>query len=377
MTVQKKSSEEARLTRLQSLKQSFNNPFRDKAGYKSITINKNVATRACLNENQLFPETVMKELLQETIQEFDPRLYPEPYGESLCKIIAQKNKVTPEQVIIGNGGDRIIDIVTRLALHPNDAAIIIEPTFSMYKHIIKVNNGKIRQFTLTPPPKFSLPVEEIMTSMDSSRDKLLFICSPNNPTGNQYAKENILSLIDAFPGLVILDEAYVEFSDYSLIDLLEKYPNVIILRTFSKLYGLAGLRIGYGLACEEIVKNLKQLLPAYNTNSFAIAMAKNVLKREELIASLTKEVCQERQRVYQKLQQIEGITPYPSQANFILFKIMSPEKKIEIQRKLQYEGILIKDVSNYPLCQDCFRFTICPKQKNESILRLLEKTMRN
>ncbi|MBD3190970.1 MAG: histidinol-phosphate transaminase [Candidatus Heimdallarchaeota archaeon] len=350
----------------------LNDPFQGKGGYKPQKITKKPELKVATNENLVFPKGIIKQAMQRAIEKIDPRVYPESYSESLCSKLGEKYGISPIRVVVANGGDTIIDTIVRMTVKKGYSAVIIAPTFSMYEHAIRVQGGEINQMFLSPAPDFKLNLNDILANIHPRKDRLMFLCSPNNPTGNQFDKRMVIKLIAEFPGIVALDEAYASFGRYSMVSSLDEFPNLLIMKTFSKAFGLAGLRIGYSLSSELLATRMKEILPIYNVNSIAIEVAKELLDREDQINPVFNEIITERERVFGELEQIPGIMPFKSDANFILFKTINYTAR-ELHQELSTKGILLRKQTDAPLCGQCLRVTITTKENNNFFLETLEK----
>lgn len=353
----------------------LNDPFQGKGGYKPQTIIEKPELKAAANENLVFPKGIIKQAMQRAIEKVDPRVYPESYSESLCSKLGEKYGISPIRVVVANGGDTIIDTIVRMTVKKGYSAVIIAPTFSMYEHAIRVQGGEINQLFLSPAPDFKLDLENILANINPEKDRLMFLCSPNNPTGNQFDERTVKKLIEEFPGIVALDEAYASFGRYSLASSLDDFPNLLIIKTFSKAFGLAGLRIGYSLSSELLATRMKEILPTYNVNSIAIEVAKQLLAQEDQITPLFKRIINERERVFRELKKIPGIVPFKSDANFILFKTTNYTAN-ELHQKFSKERILLRKQTTTPLCKQCLRVTITTRENNNFFLNTLKKIIK-
>ena len=360
-----------------NLSKMINDPFKGKGGFMPAKIKEKVNIRIGLNENLVFPENIIKQLLQRVASSIDPRIYPEDYCESLADMIAAKHHLNSNQVVIGNGGDKIIDLMVRLTIVAGKNAVVINPTYPMYEHAIKVQGGGMTEFLLTPAPEFDLDPDYILANITPNKDRLLFLCSPNNPTGNQFNESKIRRLISEFPGIVALDETYSNFAEYSLVDALEEYPNLIIMKSMSKFFGMAGMRLGYALADSFLISRIKELLPAFNVNVASLELAKAVFQEEKILTEITRGIVTERSRVFKKLQEISDIIPYKSHTNFILFKIRNLEADLIQKKLLKDKGVLVRNMSAMPLCDNCLRMTITTQKNNDEFIHALKETINN
>jgi len=351
-----------------------NDPFQGKGGYMPDKIKEKVDVRIGLNENLAFPEEVIRKLMRQVAETIDPRVYPEDYSDTLCTVLAEKHHLEPSQIVVANGGDKIIDLMVRLTIYAGDSAVLIQPTYPMYEHAIKVQGGKVTESFLTPAPEFDLDPEAVKAKVNP-RDRLLFLCSPNNPTGNQFSRDKLVELITTFPGIVALDETYTDFASYSMVPLLNDYPNLIIMKSMSKFYGMAGMRIGYAMGDPFLIKRLKELLPAFNVNVASLELARLVLQEKEVLTKMVAEIIAERERVFSKLKTITGIQPFSSQTNFILFKVLNVEATLVQQKLLKEKAVLVRNMSAMPLCNNCLRMSITTRENNDAFLEALQEVL--
>ncbi|TET32402.1 MAG: histidinol-phosphate aminotransferase family protein [Candidatus Heimdallarchaeota archaeon] len=360
-----------------NLDQLINDPFKGKSGFMPAKIKDEIKVRIGLNENLAFPEELMKKLIKEVAERVDPRIYPEDYCDSLCNLIASDYDLLPNQVVIGNGGDKIIDLMVRLTIKAGFSAAIIAPTYPMYEHAIKVQGGDVTELYLTDAPEYDLDPDYILSNITPKKDRLLFLCSPNNPTGNQFDEHKLRKIIAEFPGIVALDETYTDFGGYSLVNALKDYPNLIIMKSMSKFHGMAGMRLGFALADEFLISRLKELLPAFNVNIASLELAKLVLQEKEALSKIVSNIVSEREIVYKRLEAIDGIIPYKSFTNFIMFRLDGMDAA-EIQQKLLKEkGVLVRNMSAIPKCENSLRMSITTKENNLAFLNALEETISN
>ncbi|MCS7097723.1 MAG: histidinol-phosphate transaminase [Candidatus Methanomethyliaceae archaeon] len=328
--------------------------------------------RMGLNENFLINEYFLRTILMEALQNVDVRAYPDAKGAKAARAIAEDLGIWEDEVIVGNGSDEIIDLIAKVFIR-RGLAFIIDPTFEMYKFYVELYGGKVK--SILTDENFNLRADIVLSQIDDV--KAIFICSPNNPTGNQFKKDEIMKIIKEFNGLIILDEAYADFAPYSLIMDATKYNNLIVLRSFSKAYGLAGLRIGYAVSNNEIISYLKAAQSPYSVNSIAQEVCKLVLNNKQVFKSFIKSVIEERVYLTAELSMISGIKAYPSDANFILIRSLALPSSY-ICEELKKHDILVRDRSNLPLLDNCFRVTVGRKSDNmkfiEGLKRILEET---
>ena len=299
--------------------------------------------------------------------------YPDPSSDALRTEISENLGIDKGQIIVGNGSDELISCFI-LAFAREDACVAFPtPTFAMY-HILARIAG-VNAVGLPLDAQFNLNAEAWQSHLDANRLNLVFISYPNNPTSNAFSAEVVHQTLSRPDTLVVLDEAYYEFSGKTFIGELKRYPNLIIARTFSKAYGLAGLRIGYVLAHSEIINEINKVRLPYNLNRFSQMAAILLLKHHERQGKTSRNSMQiqlilnERERVYAALQAMEGINPYPTDANFILFRTESPSEKW-FEHLLKW-GILIRNLSRPGPLHNCLRVTIGTPAANTEFLDAL------
>jgi histidinol-phosphate aminotransferase len=295
-------------------------------------------------------------------------IYPDPDQTLLRRALSTYVGQPVARILCGNGSDEIIDLLMRLFVEPGDAVLEAPPTFGMYSFNTGVVGGRI--VDVPRDDAFGIDVEAIADAVAASHAKLVFLPSPNNPDGSSLPRHALRQLLE-LPAVIVVDEAYAEFSGESAIDLVGTVPNLVVLRTFSKWAGLAGLRLGYGLIPEEIIAHLWKIKPAYNINMAAQAAALASLDDLQYLQANVKRIVQERERVYAALQDIEGLHPYPSQANFILVRVLDGAGRA-LKLALEERGILIR-YFNKPGLRDCVRLSIGTPEQNDRLLGALRE----
>lgn len=296
--------------------------------------------------------------------------YPDPLQWKVKKKIAVIKGVIPEQIFLGNGSDEAIDLIIRAFCEPyKDSILITEPTYGMYAVCAEVNGAPILKVKLTED--FDLDVAAILNTLTGDT-KIIFLCSPNNPTANLLSRGEILKVLDHFKGIVVIDEAYVDFAkSESLLQLLPSYPNLVVLQTFSKAWGLAGLRLGMAFASEEIINILNKIKYPYNVNiqtqEIALKALQDVKKKNDAV----EEIIEQRAQLANDLLQL-SITEhiYPSDANFLLVKVKDAPGTY---RYLMDKKIIVRDRSKVALCKNCIRITVGTPQENKSLITALQK----
>ena len=292
--------------------------------------------------------------------------YPDPSQARLKRRIAQIKGVDVQNIFVGNGSDEAIDLCFRIFCNPGlDNAIAIAPSYGMYSTCAAVNDVEMREVLLNDD--FSLPVERLLDAADNN-SKLLFICSPNNPTGNVFPREEIERILQEFDGMVVLDEAYIDFADEpGMLRSLENWPNLIILQTLSKAWGMAGLRAGLAFASNYVMRLFAQVKYPYNINVATLSAVEKLLKAG--VDDRVKLIKEQRAFLEQKLSGMECVwRVYPSQANFLLVQV---DNAADLYNYLLGEGIIVRDRSRMPLCDNTLRITIGTPQENVRLLRAI------
>ena len=296
--------------------------------------------------------------------------YPDPLQRELKALIAPLKGVKMENIFLGNGSDEAIDLVFRAFCRPGvDNVVAIDPTYGMYQVCAEVNDVEYRKMLLDVYYQFK--ASSLLSAIDENT-KAIFVCSPNNPTGNSLCRKEIESLLNKFDGLVIVDEAYIDFSSSeSLLKDLDKYPNLIVLQTFSKAWGCAAIRLGMAFASPEIIGIFNKIKYPYNVNRLTQEEAIRVLQHPETIKGWVNTLLEERARVMEEFVKLPCcVRVFPTDANFFLAKIY---EATQIYNYLVSEGIIVRNRTNVALCNDCLRITIGTKEENDALLDALRK----
>lgn len=295
--------------------------------------------------------------------------YPDPLQRDLKHLIAKEKKVQPEQIFLGNGSDEAIDLPFRAFCRPGvDNVVAIEPTYGMYQVCANVNDVAYRKVLLDHHFQFS--ASELLAATDENT-KLIFLCSPNNPTGNCLNRHEIETVLREFGGLVIVDEAYIDFAtEPSLLERLEEFPNLVVLQTFSKAWGCAGIRLGMAFASPEIVQVLNKIKYPYNVNRLTQQEALQMMQRNYEVQRWVASLLEERTRLmaaFGKLPCCRKI--YPTDANFFLVRVSDAPR---IYEYLVDKGIIVRNRSHVALCQNCLRITVGTRPENDTLLNALQ-----
>ena len=296
--------------------------------------------------------------------------YPDPMQLELKEKISQIKGVPAENIFLGNGSDEAIDILYRAFCNPGkDSVILTPPTYGMYEVSANINDVFVKRVPLTP--QFQLDLDSI-SEVASETTKLIFLCSPNNPTGNSLDREDVEVILNNFEGIVVIDEAYINYSRHrSFISELTEYPNLVVLQTLSKAWGLAGLRIGMAFASAEIIEVFNKIKPPYNISASTQQIAFKALDNIETINAWTKETVAEREKLVVALKTIPFVQHiFPSDANFLLVKVLELHLVYDF---LVGKGIIVRDRSKIILCEGCLRITVGTPDQNRELISALQK----
>lgn len=309
-------------------------------------------------------------LLDANENPFDSEInrYPDPYQRELKKKIAQIKSIPSKNIFIGNGSDEIIDLLFRCFCEPyQDTVSSISPSYGMYKVSASINCVDIHYTSLDPG--FLLNAGNLLKATRST-DKMIFLCSPNNPSGNALDPDEIKKVLEEFKGIVVVDEAYGDFSEHdSMIAYLGEYPNLIVLQTLSKAWGAAGLRLGMGFMNDEIIRYLNKIKPPYNVNVLSQNTAMQLLDSYDLFRERLGEITEQREYLTQALNKCSAIVNvYDSDANFLLVKFIDPQRAYQ---KLKKAGIIVRDRTKTHMCEGCLRLTIGKRDENEKMIEIL------
>jgi len=295
--------------------------------------------------------------------------YPDPQQTILKAELAKLKNICMDTILLGNGSDEVIDLIFRAFCEPGkDNVITLPPTYGMYGVLASLNDIENREVLLTDD--FQPNVTAIFEKADANT-KIIFLCSPNNPTGNAFSDESIRELVENFNGLIVLDEAYIDFSgSKSWLDEIVDYPNLLIIQTLSKARGMAGLRVGMLLAQPAVIALLNKIKPPYNVNILSQQQGFAGLQKTRQFDTHLDLIKESRRKLIEELPQIKFIQKvYPSDANFILIKVDHAGLRY---RQLLQLGIVVRDRSSQPLCENCLRITIGTPQENQTLMNALK-----
>jgi histidinol-phosphate aminotransferase len=300
----------------------------------------------------------------------DHNRYPDPYQTALKEEIAQIKGCRSSQIFLGNGSDEAIDLLYRALCRPGkDNVLLLPPTYGMYGVSAAINDVEIRNIALTP--SFQLQPDKILAAADA-QSKILFICSPNNPSGNKVKRADIYFLLENFDGIVVVDEAYIDFSDEpSLIVDLDRYPNLLVMQTFSKAWGLASLRLGMAFASEELIQVLNKIKPPYNISGLTQDTVLDALKHKEKVGAFVQQILEERSNLRTALEKRPYVLRvHPSEANFLLVEVQDAST---VYAALIQEKVIVRNRSSVLHCAGCLRITVGTNAENTSLLAALDR----
>ncbi|MBF4472071.1 histidinol-phosphate transaminase [Flavobacterium sp. HJJ] len=295
--------------------------------------------------------------------------YPDPQQGNVKVVLGKMKNVNPKQILLGNGSDEVLDLLFRAFCEPKvDNVISLPPTYGMYGVLANINAVENREVLLSND--FQPQVEKILEAVDTN-SKIIFLCSPNNPTGNSFSEESVRTLLESFNGFVVIDEAYIDFSDKEgWLKKLDQYPNLIITQTLSKAYGLAGIRLGVCYASTEVISVLNKIKPPYNVNELTQLRALERLSDEVKIASEITSIIAQRTELLSVLNKVSFVDKiYPTEANFILIKVDDANKRYD---ELIAKGIVIRNRTTQPLCENTLRLTIGTEEENKKLIEALQ-----
>ena len=297
--------------------------------------------------------------------------YPDPQQNSVKDVLSKIKNIDKKNILLGNGSDEVLDLIFRAFCEPKeDNVVTLPPTYGMYAVLANLNNIENRKVLLNT--NFQPEVDAILNVVDAN-SKILFLCSPNNPSGNSFTAEKVEYLLINFKGLVVIDEAYIDFSEQeSWLKRMEEFPNLIITQTLSKAYGMAGIRLGVCYASAEIIQILNNIKPPYNINQLTQLRAINRLQNLEEVENEISQLISERNHLKKELECCVGFIEkvYPTDSNFLLIKVDDAAKRYK--QLIEY-GVVIRNRTNEPLCENCLRISVGISEENEKLLRTLKE----
>jgi histidinol-phosphate aminotransferase len=320
--------------------------------------------RLSLNENLFLPREFIAEVVSKALELVDPRLYRDAYGEELAGKLAEFHGVEASEVVVGAGADHLIYLLAHLGR--DGGVAIVEPTFEEYERAAKLSGAPRVKVLLDE--EFRLRPERVL----SARAGLVYMASPNNPTGNQFDRGAVEEVVERFEGVVVVDEAYAEYGRYTLIREAPARENLVVIRTFSKAWGLAGMRVGYAVTNRKLASLLREKGMVFACSSLSLKAAELMLERWGEVAKAVEEAKRVRDWMREELGRLP-VRAYPSDANFLLVRL--PVSSSWARERLLERGFAVKDVGGMPLCENCIRVTVPPKPIAESFIKALKEVL--
>lgn len=293
-------------------------------------------------------------------------IYPDSDSNGLKDELSLFWNVSNDNIICGVGSDQLIDYITKVFIEPDDTVITLKPTFSMYSLSAVLNHGKVKEIPLKDG--FSYDIYDIIKAANVNNAKLLFLCTPNNPTGNSFTERELLQILESVDCPVVIDEAYAEFAGQTMIPHIHTHENLIVLRTFSKAYGLAGARVGYALACEAMINAIGIVKSPYNLCTLSQLLAISALRDSNEYKKRISDLIENRNELYEKLKDLKGLNVYPSDGNFLFI-----ESNINISEALKNDGIIVRNFEDGE--KRSVRISIGTKEQNIKVYEIIKKML--
>jgi histidinol-phosphate aminotransferase len=290
--------------------------------------------------------------------------YPDFFPASLHEQLAEFAGLRPDQIIAGNGSNELIQAMLMVTIGPGKRVLISEPTFALYKQVATVLGGTVESISLTNSLQYNSDL--LLSIVEERQPDVTIICSPNNPSGCVIDDQDLIKLLGIARGLVVIDEAYHEFAEHSVVPLLEEHDNLVVLRTFSKAMALAALRVGYLMAEPDLAREIRKAVLPYNLNAFSQTAAEVAIEKYESdLRPLVKRIIAERERLFSDLAKIRGLAPVASHGNFMVVKTEIDPKSIF--EELLQRDVLVRDVSSYPMLKNYFRVSVGRPEENDQL----------
>lgn len=323
------------------------------------------AVRMDTSTNVLGPNTVMRDVLTKCM-DMDLNQYPAPYSDGLRGALAEKYGLHEDNFVVGNGSDEALDVVFKSFMEPGEAVVAPYPSYVLHSFFVKVNCGRF--VTVDLRPGFQLDPDALL----GAKGKIIILCTPNNPTANIFDHRDVEKVVAEHDGPVVVDEAYGEFASDSFMSRVNEFDNLIVTRTFSKAYGLAGLRVGYMASNRKMADVMQRVKIPYSLDRISEMAAIAALKNTEYVDQAIALVLEEREHLSQGLRDL-GFKVFPSESNFILFKSAKPSA--ELVGRLAKKGVLVRDFGNKRMLEDCVRTTIGTRELNDMLLGKLREVL--
>jgi len=320
------------------------------------------------NENHFLDEGFMRKIFLEAVNECDPRFYPVEEFGMLAEALAGWLKVDAGQVAVGCGGDQLIDFLVQ-SFGVGGEVVSISPTFPIYALRSQILGARYNAI----PLKSDLSLDVERTADAAAKADLTFICSPNNPTANQLRREDILAVVESAAGVVVVDEAYGDFADYTMIPDVKRYENLMILRSFSKSFGLAGMRVGYVVAGEELVSAFRRVLYPYGVPAVSLVMARKMLEHVDVVMKAVQELKAERAWFIDRLNDISGVQAFPSKTNFVFLSAGVDRERAD--RLFAQSELMIRSLGDTLGLGPCYRITVSRRAANEQVIKIFTEAL--
>jgi histidinol-phosphate aminotransferase len=342
----------------------------ERAGYKFSPIIERGKLKLDSNENLFLSKKTLTSFISKVSREVDCRLYPDDDIGEVTTLIGRNLGVDRLQIVMGGGGDQLIELLTASLLREGEEIRSIDPTFGMYREVAA--QRRLRYKAIRLGIGFSLPIDELLR--DAEEGSMLVVCNPNNPTGNSFSKRSLLRLVEEYPGFVLIDEAYVDYGGESLTENTCNYDNLVVLRTFSKAYGLAGLRVGYIVSNKRLAEVIgtKHQSP-FPCSRISLGTAKMMLKNQSAVNYTIDVARTERKWMLSQLSALEGVTTFSSDSNFILFDV--GRDAVTVKQKLGELGVSVRFVGSVTGYDNCLRATVAPRKMGEFFLKALREVI--
>ncbi len=328
--------------------------------------------RAKLNQNESpfdLPEEFKRSILEKA-SHLEWNRYPINESPVIKEKLARWHKVEPEQILLGNGSNQLLQTLLSATVNNEKSVLYCPPTFSLFELFPVIYEARL--IPVYQPPANEFLLNNVLQEIETKDPELILLCSPNNPTGSVIELAAIEQICRRANGLVLVDEAYGEFAEQTAISMIREYPHVLVSRTFSKAFSLAGLRFGYFIGDKKIIEQLAKANLPYNVNLFTELVVANLLDDLSLMHSRVNYLKEQRNLLLNRLYELNGVIPYNSSANFILFKV---DNSKQIAEKLKAQGVLVRDVSSYPLLENHLRVTVGSQEENELFLQALKNSL--
>lgn len=330
------------------------------------------------NENPYgLPEEIIEEILRKA-KNLEYSRYPNVNSAKLSEMVSSFWGLSRDNIVIGNGSDELIDYLVKAFSEKGRKVIAAAPSFAMYKIYSMINGSSFVQIPLDQS-NFSLNEDKVLEEAKKEDSSIVFIAYPNAPTGNYFAEDKIIKIIEESGCLVVVDEAYYEFGKKTFVPLISRYDNLVILRTFSKAYSLASLRVGYLLSNPEIINEVRKVKSPFNVNTFSQLAAQVVFENKEILKDSIEKIIKERERLTDGINKLPPFKAHPSQTNFVLVEVGSKENSDLVYENLLKQGILVQTVSNpiFSTSRYFLRITIGNKEENDILIKSLENVSKN